>query len=168
VLPADTEPEDVFDMNRVVPIVTQTSEWDEDDSLPPFGSQITSFVLEEDEARDRVESTFAQFSRNVLGNSSAVASDDSDVPQGEHTPVITRGMKVVSDDEQEEPEPEVTTMPTIEFKPWSGNWTWPQALEADHLEKAERQPFDLEIGWMKDADHSLLGHQPAPGSLRLS
>jgi hypothetical protein len=53
-------------------------------------------------------------------------------------------------------------MPQIEFKTWSGNWTWPQALEADLREKAKRQAFDLEFGWMKDADHYLLGHGPQP------
>jgi hypothetical protein len=131
VLPADTEPEDLFDAQSTVPIVTQTGECDEDVSLPPFSSQMSSLGLEADEAQDLAESTFNSFSRDVLGNSSAVVSDDSDAPQGESTPVITGRMRVVSDEEQEEqgePDPEIVTLPTIEFKPWSGNGTWPQAL----------------------------------------
>jgi hypothetical protein len=78
---------------------------------------------------------------------------------------MTAWMLVVSNEEreeQEEPESEVATLPTIEFKPWSGNWTWPQALEADRREKAELLAFDLEFAWMKEADHCLIGHGPHP------
>jgi hypothetical protein len=59
-------------------------------------------------------------------------------------------------------EPSVAPPPRTEVKTWSGNWTWPQALEADPREKAERQALDLEFGWMKEADHFLLGHGPHP------
>jgi hypothetical protein len=101
---------------------------------------------------------FNRFSRDVLGNSSAEVSDgDSDVPQGADTLVMTGGMSVVVDPEEER---EAVAPPAIGFKTWSGNWTWPQALEADLKEKAEPQAFDLEFGWMKDADHFLLGHGP--------
>jgi hypothetical protein len=167
VLPADTGPEDVFDAQSVIPIVTQVEEWDEEILLPPFSSRVTSLGLEQDEKREIEESTFNSFSRNVLRNSSAPVSDDSDVQQGEDTLVMTGEMRVASNEEQEEqgelePEPEVTTLPTIEFKPWSGNWTWTHPLEADRREKAERLAFQQEFGWMREADHCLIGHGPHP------
>jgi hypothetical protein len=146
----------VFDAQGTVPDITQTDEWDEDVHLPSFSSRVTSLGLEAHEAQDRAESTFDRFSRDVLVNSSAAMSDDSDGPQGEHIPVMMSGMRTVSDKEQEErgeSQLEVVTLPMIEFKPWSGNWTWPQALEADRREKAEGQAFDLEFGRMKEAGH---------------
>jgi hypothetical protein len=76
-------------------------------------------------------------------------------PKGTDTLIMTADMSVVQEG------PQMAT-PTIEFKTWSGNWTWPQTLEADQREKAERQAFDLEFGWMKEADHCLLGHEPHP------
>jgi hypothetical protein len=59
-------------------------------------------------------------------------------------------------------EDEVVPAPesTIAFKPLSGNWTWPQALEADRREKEEQCAFELEFGWMREADRYLLGHGP--------
>jgi hypothetical protein len=35
-------------------------------------------------------------------------------------------------------------------------------LEAGREEKAERQAFEDGFGWMKEADHFLLGHGPHP------
>jgi hypothetical protein len=60
--------------------------------------------------------------------------------KSDHTLVLTGDMSVVD---------EVVSEPTIEFKSWEGNWTWPQALEA-------------EFGWMKEADQCLLGHGRHP------
>jgi hypothetical protein len=57
---------------------------------------------------------FNRFSRDVLGNSSGEAPEDSDsdLPvQGEHTVVMTADMSPV-DDEPSAPQP------VIEFKPW--------------------------------------------------
>jgi hypothetical protein len=45
--------------------------------------------------------------------------------------------------------------PVIEFKTWENTWTWPQAVEADQRERAERHVFDLEFGWMKEADQRI-------------
>jgi hypothetical protein len=138
VLPADAEPEDVFDAQNA------------GRSSRKLTNGTKTFIchrsVHERPFSDLAEVTFNRFSRDVLGNWSAIVSDDSDVPQGEHIPVMTGGMRVVSDEEQEESAPEVVTLPTIEFKPWSGNWTWPQALEADRREMAERLAFQQELG----------------------
>jgi hypothetical protein len=69
--------------------------------------------------------------------------------------VMTGDMSVV---DEEPPVPP----PIIEFKPWENTCTWPQALQADRREKAVWQAFDLEFGWMKEADQCLLGHGPHP------
>jgi hypothetical protein len=83
---------------------------------------------------------------------------------GEDTVIMKGGMRVVSDDEST-PEEEAATQPTKEFRPWSGKWTWPQALEADRSEKAEQLAVQQEFGWMKEADHCLMGHGPHPVTL---
>jgi hypothetical protein len=52
--------------------------------------------------------------------------------------------------------------PSFPFRPWIGTWTLPQAREADAREKAEQQALEAEFGWMKEADHWLLGHGQYP------
>jgi hypothetical protein len=57
---------------------------------------------------------------------------------------------------------EVVPKPTIEFKTWENNWSWPKAMEADRREKAEHRAFDVEFGWMTEEDHCLLGRGTRP------
>jgi ribonuclease HI len=159
VLPEDTEPDDVFDSQSAVPVITHTDEWDDESQPPTFSAHVTSLGLEQDDQQDVQELTFRDCSRNVLGNARAQASDDSDVQQGEDTLVMTWKMQVVPDEELAS---EVSAQLTFEFKPWSKNWTWPQALEADRREKADRLAFQQEFGWMREADHCLIGHGPHP------
>jgi hypothetical protein len=114
--------------------------------------------LAEEELREQRDATLNSFSRNVVGNSRADASENSEsgLPaQVEPTAVMTGEMNAVDDGP---PAPS----PMAEFKPWENTWTWAQALEADRMEKEERQSFNLEFGWMTEADHCLLGHGPRP------
>jgi hypothetical protein len=130
-LPADTKPEDVPEMRGVDPLITQTEEYNSEDSMPQFSKAAMTYGFEADEAQDQADATFNRFSRDVLGNSSAQASDDLDVPQGQDTLVVTGDMTV------EEPAPPSS----FQFKTWSGNWTWPQTCEADRREREERATF---------------------------
>jgi hypothetical protein len=154
---ADTESEDGPELRGEIPVITQTEEWDEDIHVPTFSTQAISYGLAQEEALDQQAEVFDRFSREVLGNSSVEASaDESDEPaQGEHT-IVMMGNMIVAYGPDPEPEP------TIEFIPWSGNWTWPQAREADRRGKEERRAFEGEFGWMKEADRYLLGYGPYP------
>jgi hypothetical protein len=89
------EPEDAPEMRGAVPLVTKTEEYDEDIHLLPFSTRAIGYGLGEEEARDQAKSTFDHFARDVLGNSSTQVSDDSDVPQGQDTIVVTSCMSIV-------------------------------------------------------------------------
>jgi hypothetical protein len=147
----------VLDAGGVVQVITQTSEWVDETQPPTFSARVVSLGLEQDEKQDIDDSEFRNFARNVLGNSSTPVSDDSDVQQGEDTVVMTGETQVVPDEKSTS---EAAAQPTFEFKPWSGNWTRPQALEADRRQKTERLAFQQEFGWMREADHCLIGHGP--------
>jgi hypothetical protein len=95
VLPADTEPEDVPEMRNVVPLIAQTEEYDEDVHLPQFSKGSEGYGLGEEEAQDQADATFNRFSRDVLRNSRAQVSDDSDIPQGQDTIVMTSDMSEI-------------------------------------------------------------------------
>jgi hypothetical protein len=106
----------------VAPVITQTVEWHEDGHLLAFAIRATSHGLAEDKARDRHESVFNQFSRNILGNSSAEVNEGdskSDVQApGADTLIVTGDMRI---ERADEPAPEQT----IAFKPSTGNWRDP-------------------------------------------
>jgi hypothetical protein len=112
VLPPDTEPEDDPEMKGVVPLITQSEEYDDDIHLPEFSTRAIGYGFGEGDARDEEDRTLRHFVNDVLGNSStpvsdddmvAVASDsppvsdDSDVPQGQDTLVMTSDMTGVQD-----------------------------------------------------------------------
>jgi hypothetical protein len=84
---------------NIVPLIMQTEGYDEDVHLPQFSKAAEVYGFEAYEAQDLEESAFNRFSRDALGNSSAQVSDNSDVPQGENTVVVTVDMSAVQDDE---------------------------------------------------------------------
>jgi hypothetical protein len=102
VLPPDTEPEDVLEMRGVDSIITQTDKYDEDVRLLLFTTRAVGYGFGPEEARERADVEFMNFSRNVLGNSSAAVSDDSesDVPQGQDTIAMTGSMNVVQESQE--------------------------------------------------------------------
>jgi hypothetical protein len=94
-------PEYVPEMGNIVPVVTQDDEFGADEEhLPSFGTKAESYGFNEEEAREQADREFGHFSRDVLGNSSAEVSDDSDVPQGRDTIVMsgdTRWVKITDE-----------------------------------------------------------------------
>jgi hypothetical protein len=84
-------------MRNVVPLITQTEEYDEDVHLPQFSKRAEAYGFEAGEAQDEADETFNRFSRDVLGNSSAVVSDESDGPHGEDAIVLTGNMGIVQE-----------------------------------------------------------------------
>jgi hypothetical protein len=179
VLPADTEPEDVLEMHGVVPVIRQTEEYDEDVDLPPFSTGAIGYGFGEEEARDQAEATFNRFSRDVLGNSGAQVSDDSDVSQGQDTIIVTSDMTIV----QEEPKtfdqcgrsgenavdedgqvhmtvisPGIVDSPGI--APHAGSTSFAQARS----EAIQQRAMEEQYSWMTEADQHMfqLGLEPVP------
>jgi hypothetical protein len=71
-------------MKGVVPLITQTEEYDEDLHLQPFSTRAIRYGFGEEEARDEADSKCRRVGQDVLGNSSTPVSEDSEVPK---TPV---------------------------------------------------------------------------------
>jgi hypothetical protein len=169
-LPEDTEPEDIPEMRNVTPLIMQMEECDEEYHLPRFGKAADVCRFEEEEARDHADETFNRFSRDVLGNSSAVASDESDSPQREDTIVMTGNMSIIqegvrtygqyisqsfgpaSDDGEHMTEiaPGLMDSPAVAPQAWSTSFA--QARSEAIRQQAEEERFS----WMTEADQDIL------------
>jgi hypothetical protein len=145
-------------------------EWDEDVHFPTFSTKADSQRLEGEEANDVAESTSSRFSRDVLRNSSAQVSDDSDVPQGEDTIVVTRDMSIVQEGvktfDQYVPKavgdttsddvhmtvvsPGIVNSPAVAPHAWSTSFA--HARNEALRQKAEEKRFS----WMTEADQHML------------
>jgi hypothetical protein len=153
-LPPDREPEDV----------------------PRFGVAVVSCGFNQEEIQERRDAQFATFSRAVLGNSSAVVSDDSesDVPQGQDTIIVTVDTSVVQGDreetmtyEQEQSNEEVHMTPIGEGlceSPGVAPYAWSSTFAQARREALQSQAMEEQFRWMTEAGQFTfqLGLEPVP------
>jgi hypothetical protein len=159
-LPDDTEPEDVPEMQGIEPVIRQTEEYADEEHMPQFSRRAMTYGLEQEEAQDRMsQATFTNFSHNILGNSSAQVSDDSDVPpQGESIPVLTRDMQVVSDSAPNTQETTVEDVHMVEVAPgiWESPsvapYAWSNSYAQARQAGLEQRAMEQHFSWMTEAD----------------
>jgi hypothetical protein len=184
-LPPDTEPEDVPEARDVDSIVKQVDEYDEDTHLPPFSTKAISYGFNQEEIQEQRDAQFAGFSREVLGNSSSVVSDDSesDVPQSQDTIVMTGDMNVVQEDQEgvktydqiiaKQGFAQVTRDEGVHMTPVSEGLYdspgvaphgWSSTFTQARREALQLQAMEDQYSWMTEADQFMfhLGLEPVP------
>jgi hypothetical protein len=172
-------------MPDVDPVIMQVDEYDEDVNLPPLGTKAVSYGFSHKERQDQEKATFAGFSRDVLGSSSAEMSDDteSDIPQGRDTIVVTRDMCVVQVDQrtartydqiiatqgfaQVASDEDVHTTPIskdVFDSPGVAPNAWSSTFAQARKEALQLQAMEEHFRWMTEADQYMLqsGLEPVP------